>query len=189
MQTRTLRYRAAFALFAALAVSGGVAQVQQQTTQPPNYYVINLGDPLGVPSAAAASINNIGWTAGDAFATADTEHAELWVGIPLDLGTLGGPNTAVGWPNKNNRGQIVGITETADLNPLGEDWSCALANFPTITNHVCYGFLWEDLGLRCLPGRSRNWDRQECGGNSRRTFVPDNIRRPLKGFGGFVKSK
>jgi len=59
MQTRTLRYRAAFALFAALAVSGGVAQTQQKTTQPPNYYVINLGDPLGVPSAAAASINNL----------------------------------------------------------------------------------------------------------------------------------
>ena len=151
MQTRTLRYRAAFALFAALAVSGGVAQTQQKTTQLPKYYVINLGDPLGVPSAAAASINNIGWIAGDAFATASSEHAELWVGVPLDLGTLGGPNSAVGWPNKNDRGQIVGITETADMNPLGEDWSCALANFPTITNHVCYGFLWEDGVMSALP--------------------------------------
>ena len=37
MQTRTLRYLAAIALFAALVVSGGVAQTQQQTTQPPNY--------------------------------------------------------------------------------------------------------------------------------------------------------
>src|ERR1700726_3633439 len=121
MQTRTLRYRGAFALFAALAVSGGVAQTQQKTTQPSNYYVIALGDPLGVPSAAAASINNIGWIAGSASATATTEHAELWVGVPLDLGTLGGPNSAVAWPNKNNQGQIAGITETADVNLLGED--------------------------------------------------------------------
>ena len=69
MQTRTLRYPAVFALFATLAALGGVVQTQQKTTQPPHYYVINLGDPLGVPSAAAASINNIGWIAGDAFAT------------------------------------------------------------------------------------------------------------------------
>jgi probable HAF family extracellular repeat protein len=151
MQTRTLTYLAAIALFAALAVSGALAQAQQNKTQPSKYYVINLGDPLGVPSAAAASINNIGWIAGDAFATATTEHAELWVGVPLDLGTLGGPNSAVAWPNKNNRGQIVGITETADMNPLGEDWSCALANFPTITNHICFGFLWEDGVMSALP--------------------------------------
>jgi probable HAF family extracellular repeat protein len=151
MQTRTLRYLATIMACAALAASGQLVQGQQKTTQPPKYRVINLGDPLGVPSAAAASINNIGWIAGDAFATATTEHAELWVGVPLDLGTLGGPNSAVGWPNKNNRGQIVGITETADINPLGEDWSCALANFPTITNHICYGFLWQDGAMTALP--------------------------------------
>ena len=151
MQIRTSRYLAAIMVCAALAACGQLAQAQQKTTQPPKYHVINLGDPLGVLSAAAASINNIGWIAGDAFATATTEHAELWVGVPLDLGTLGGPNSAVAWPNKNNRGQIVGITETADINPLGEDWSCALANFPTITNHICYGFLWEDGVMTALP--------------------------------------
>jgi probable HAF family extracellular repeat protein len=150
MQTRTLIYLATIALFGA-SVSGGLAQAQQRTNEPRNYYVINLGDPLGVPSAAAASINNIGWIAGDAFATATTEHAELWVGVPLDLGTLGGPNSAVGWPNKNNKGQIVGIAETADMNPLGENWSCGLAYFPTITNHICFGFLWEDGVMTALP--------------------------------------
>jgi probable HAF family extracellular repeat protein len=151
MQIPTLRYLAAITVCTALAACGQFVQAQQKTTQPPKYYVINLGDPLGVPFAAAASINNIGWIAGDAFATSTTEHAELWVGVPLDLGTLGGPNSAVGWPNKNNRGQIVGISETADINSLGEDWSCALANFPTITNHICYGFLWQDGGMTALP--------------------------------------
>jgi probable HAF family extracellular repeat protein len=128
--------------------------------------VINLGDPLGVPSAAAASINNIGWIAGAAFATASTEHAELWVGVPLDLGTLGGPNSAVAWPNKNNAGEIVGITETADINPLGEDWSCALANFPTITNHICYGFLWRDGMMTALPPLPGGYDSYGAATNN-----------------------
>jgi hypothetical protein len=72
VQTRTLTYLATIALFGAPAVSGAFAQAPQRTNEPRNYYVINLGDPLGVPSAAAASINNIGWIAGDAFATATT---------------------------------------------------------------------------------------------------------------------
>jgi probable HAF family extracellular repeat protein len=160
-------YLAAIALFAVLAVSGGLAQVEHPTSQLTKYYVINLGDPLGVPSAAAASLNNIGWIAGDAFATADTEHAELWVGVPLDLGTLGGPNSAVGWPNKNNKGQIVGIAETADMNPLGENWSCALANFPTVTNHICYGFLWEDGVMTALPPLPGGLDSYGASVNNR----------------------
>lgn len=108
MQTRTLTSLAAVALFAALAAPGALAQAQENKTHVSNYYVINLDDPLGVSPVAAASINNIGWIAGSASATATTEHAALWVGVPLDLGTLGGPNSAVAWPNNNNRGQIVG---------------------------------------------------------------------------------
>lgn len=34
-------------------------------------------------------------------------------------GTSGGANSAVSWPVKNDRGEIVGISETADLDPLG----------------------------------------------------------------------
>jgi hypothetical protein len=47
MQTRTLTYLATIALFVAPAVSGGLVQAQQRTNQPPNYFVINLGDPPG----------------------------------------------------------------------------------------------------------------------------------------------
>jgi probable HAF family extracellular repeat protein len=125
------------------------AAAQQTESSPGKYFVFNLGAPGGI-SAAAASINNLGWIAGDNSTSATTEHAELWVGAPFDLGTLGGPNSAVAWPNKNTKGQIVGISETADVNELGEDWSCALANFPTITNHICYGFLWRDGAMRAL---------------------------------------
>ena len=61
MHTRTLKSLAAIAACAALAASAPLALAQQKTTQPPKYYVINLGDPLGVPSAAAASINPYIW--------------------------------------------------------------------------------------------------------------------------------
>lgn len=148
MRNRISIYLLVLALLFGLGATGRLA-AQTSAANPSSYYVFNLGAPGGI-SAAAASINNIGWIAGDNFTSATTEHAELWLGIPFDLGTLGGPNSAVAWPNKNTRGQIVGISETADLNTLGEAWSCALANFATITNHICYGFLWQDGAMKAL---------------------------------------
>ncbi|MGA2353316.1 MAG: hypothetical protein ABSG02_02400 [Terriglobales bacterium] len=150
MHPRISTHSTAIAIFAALVISLQFAQAQQKN-QPPQYYVFNLGSPLGGPSAAAASINNVGWIAGDAYPTSTTEHAELWVGVPLDLGTLGGPNSAVGWPNKNDRGEIAGIAETAEMNVLGEAWSCALANFFGPDGYICYGFVWQDGVMTALP--------------------------------------
>lgn len=78
-------------------------------------------------------------------------HATLWRGgQALDLGTLGGPNSNVAWPVKNNRGLISGIAETAATDPLGENWSCS-AFFPTVTHHTCLGFVWEGGVMRPLP--------------------------------------
>ena len=142
MRPKALMCAASIAAISLLTFSIQIAQAQK-TKQPSRYYVFNLGNPDG-GNAAASSINNLGWIAGDALQPGNTtEHAELWVGAPIDLLTLGGPNSSVSWPNKNNRGQISGISETADMNPFNEAWSCALANFPTITNHVCFGFIWE----------------------------------------------
>ena len=61
------------AICAVVAVLVPLVHAQQKTSQPRKYYVINLGDPLGVPSAGAAGINNIGWIAGDALATANPD--------------------------------------------------------------------------------------------------------------------
>jgi probable HAF family extracellular repeat protein len=155
MQSRIAVCFATLFAFASLASPALLSAQAASTSSPPQYYVFNLGAPGGI-SAAAASINNAGWIAGDNFISATTQHAELWIGVPVDLGTLGGANSAVAWPNKNTRGKIVGITETADVNPLGEDWSCALANFAfPPTQHICYGFLWQDgamTPLLPLPG-------------------------------------
>lgn len=156
---------------AGLLISPGFAQ-NADHDQPPHYYVFNLGAPGGGNSAAASSINNLGWIAGDAVQSGGaSEHAELWVGSPFDLGTLGGPNSAVAWPNKNTRGQIAGIAETADLNPLNEAWSCAQANFPSITHHVCLGFLWQDGVMSSLPPLPGGIDSYAAAVNNRGQVV------------------
>src|ERR1700693_4212651 len=57
--------------------------IAQQSKPMPRYYVFSLGGPGGGNGTAAASINNLGWIAGDAVQPGDlTEHAELWVGAP-----------------------------------------------------------------------------------------------------------
>lgn len=151
MHSKLLTFVSAIAAVSAVMTSVSLS-FAQETKQLPRYYVFNLGDPSGGDGAAAASINNVGWIAGDSLQPGNVnEHAELWVGTPVDLLTLGGPNSAVAWPNKNNHGQIAGIAESTDLNPFNEAWSCALANFPTITNHICFGFLWEDGVMTALP--------------------------------------
>src|SRR4029077_13340300 len=95
MQTKR-SYVTAIALLAVLMIPVRLVQAQHKDHEPPKYYVFSLGDPGGGDVAAAASINNIGWIAGDAYQAGNTtEHAELWLGTPFDLETLGGPNSAV----------------------------------------------------------------------------------------------
>jgi len=71
---------------------------------------------------------------------------------PSPLGTLGGANSAVAWPVKSNNGVIVGISETADADPLGEDFSCwpfFAAGVPT--GKICKGFRWQNGQMTALP--------------------------------------
>jgi probable HAF family extracellular repeat protein len=109
---------------------------------------------LGGTSSAGSSINNRGWVAGISNLPGDqVQHAALWKGETIvDLGTLGGPNSGVLWPVKNERGNISGISQTARPDPLGERWSCS-AFFPaaTGTGHQCLGFVWKDGVMRALP--------------------------------------
>jgi probable HAF family extracellular repeat protein len=115
------------------------------------YQVIELGS-LGGTSSAGNSINNVGWIAGSSNLSGDeTTRAALWRdGTPLDLGTLGGANSAVLWPVKNNTGMVAGVAETDQVDPLGESWSCSFF-FPTATGHICLGFVWKDGVMRPLP--------------------------------------
>ena len=167
MRPKVLTFVTGIAAISLFTFSARMAQAQQ-VKQPPRYYVFNLGDPGGGSVAAAASINNLGWIAGDSWESGNTnEHAFLWVGVPVDLGTLGGSNSAIAWPNKNNQGQLAGIAETSDMNPFNEAWSCALANFPTITNHICFGFTWEDGVMTALPPLRGGIDSYAAGINDK----------------------
>jgi probable HAF family extracellular repeat protein len=116
------------------------------------YVITELGSLHGT-SSAGSSINNRRWVAGVSNLPGDeVVHATLWRnGIPIDLGTLGGPNSAVLWPVKNDRGIIVGVAETADMDPREELWSCSFF-FPNgSTGHVCRGFVWQGSQMRALP--------------------------------------
>jgi probable HAF family extracellular repeat protein len=114
-------------------------------------YAVRLLPTLG-GAARGTAINARDWVAGFSdLADGQTRHAALWRdGAVTDLGTLGGPHSSVQWPGLSNSGWVAGIAETGAIDPLGEDWSCS-AFFPTVTRHVCRGFVWRDGELRALP--------------------------------------
>jgi probable HAF family extracellular repeat protein len=152
MQPRTLTYITAVALFAALAVPVRLAaQAQQKNTQPPMYYIINLGQPLG-SLTEPVGINNTGWITGASALTGATAiHAVAWVGTPLDLGTLGGPNSSVNWPIHATTGEIVGISENGQVNPYNEAFSCPNFFLGVPDGLVCRGFTWQNGVMTELP--------------------------------------
>ncbi len=155
MKFRILTCQTTIAVLIAMTLSLPLAaQDQAGHSEQSRYRVVSLGIPLGGSAAGAAAINNLGWVAGDSNLTGDlTQHAELWVyGYPIDMGTLGGPNSAVLWPGLNIWGEAVGISDTSATDPLGETWSCG-AFFPAShTGHTCVGFKWQwGVGMTALP--------------------------------------
>jgi probable HAF family extracellular repeat protein len=145
----------------AMIVVGGLAvslpcaaQGQTAPEQRPKYLIVNLPDTVGGTTGAANSINNRGWALGAAtLAGNTTEHAMVWIyGKPIDLGTLGGPNSSVAWSSvKNDNGMIAGVSDTSIVDPLGEVWSCAEAFFPSSSGHTCLGFVWQNQVMSALP--------------------------------------
>lgn len=117
------------------------------------YHVFKLPG-LGGTSSGGNGINNLGFVVGTSNIDDDAAtHAALWVlGLPIDLGTLGGPgsNSAVVWPVKNIQGVVSGITEVPGEDPFNEAWSCS-AFIPKTPGHMCRGFVWEDGEMRALP--------------------------------------
>lgn len=136
--------------FLTLTVLTVFLTAQAQNTTPTRYTVIDLVTLGGVFGSSAHSINDKGWIAGVANLSGDTgEHAALWHnGIVTDLGTLGGYNSNVDFPVKNNTGLIVGFAQTSDIDPLGEQ-SCIFSCTPSGgacngSNQSCRGFRWRN---------------------------------------------
>jgi len=80
-------------------------------------YRVKVLNTLGGTASAGNAINNRSMVMGTGNLTSDgTAHASVWLRNSVyDVGTLGGPNSAIAWSQKNDRGQIAGISETADL--------------------------------------------------------------------------
>ena len=141
------------------------------------YTVVDLGTLGGVLGSSAHSINNKGWIAGDANLSGDmVEHAALWRdGAVTDLGTLGGDNSGVDWPVKNDTGLIVGFAQIPDVDPLGETfctWTCNVASGGACngSNQSCRGFLWRN-GLMEPLGTLGGNNSATTGANNRGLVV------------------
>jgi probable HAF family extracellular repeat protein len=141
-------------------------------SQPPQYKITDLPS-LGGTNSRANSINNRAWLAGYSNLPGNqSRHAVLWRDAALtDLGTLGGPNSAVTWSVKANSGIVAGISQTSQADPLGEAWSSA-AFYPAATGsgYINLGFVWENGVMRALPTLGGN-NGFVTGANSRGQIV------------------
>src|SRR5262245_422249 len=112
-----------------------------------------IGGRLNRPSG----ISNRGWVAGFVNRADNlTRTAALWRddGPPTQL-ALDGPNSNVQWPGVTEAGIVAGIAEIAELDTLGEAWSCS-AFFPTVTGHLCRGFVYDRGVMAALPTMGGN---------------------------------
>jgi probable HAF family extracellular repeat protein len=166
-RSRLLKSGPAAVLVAALAPAPLVAETR---------YRIETLSGLG-GAAGANSINNSGSATGTANQAGDAvSHAALWVrgSAPIDLGSFGGPdgNSAVAWPVKNNNGLVVGISDTAEDNPLGEAFSCwPFFASGTPTRKICRGFRWADGTMTALPPFPGGYNSYAAAANNRGQVV------------------
>src|SRR5213596_457061 len=148
------------------------AQRPEATKARQQYQVSNLPS-LGGTSSGGNSINDQTWVAGYARRADRNRHAALWRNSLLtDLGTLGGPNSSVTWNVKNTAGIIVGISQTADPQLLGESWSsAAFYSTPNNVGYINLGFVWEQGQMRGLPNFSGGNNGFATGANNLRQVV------------------
>jgi probable HAF family extracellular repeat protein len=171
MNTSFVRWGLAAA--ATLAVGAAVADdTDNLRHERPDYRAVNLAS-LGGSENAGNSINDLNLIGGFAnLPDNNSRHAMLWFyGFPFDLGTLGGPNSAIAWPVKNTNGLVSGIAQTTTPQPHGETWSCrSFFATPTRAAATCLGVVWEEGKIRALPtfGGDNGF---ATGANNRRQVV------------------
>src|SRR5215470_7803671 len=109
------------------AAAAAEAQAAPTTSTAPSHYLVFKLKGLGGTLSSGNSLNDLGLIGGASNLAGDTvTRATVWfLGIPFDLGTLGGPSSGIIWPVKNLRGIVSGIAETDEDQPLGENWSCS----------------------------------------------------------------
>ncbi len=120
-----------------------------------HYDLVTL-DTLGGSLNFAININSSGQASGTSLLSGNQiEHAQIWIKPPhtTDLGTLGGPNSAIFQYNHGRPGQFVGWSETSATDPYDENY-CGFG-----TSHICRGFSWQSGKMRSLPTLGGNNDQ------------------------------
>ncbi len=152
MLIQSRNFRTLWVTTIALACSGN-AFAQQ------SYKITDLGTNKSTDNfSMAMGLNNQGWTENmDGFVnppetststTVSRGRAVIGIyGVNIDLGTLGKPdgNSWINWGGINDRGEAVGMSETAEPDPTGEN-ICGFG-----THLTCVPFLWRDGHLSALP--------------------------------------
>jgi len=175
-QLRKTISRAALAIPAAIFVIGTTpvenASALRQAT--PRYFVTDLPS-LGGPTSEGRNIDNSGMVAGISdLPGGATRHAVRWLREEIrDLGTLGGPNSAVLWTDRNHGRTIIGIAEGDEVDPRNEAFSCSEffpGGRPARTGRVCRGVAWDRDGMTPLDtlGGTHSF---ATGANNRRQVV------------------
>jgi len=147
-----------------LLVLGGAALAFAQQSESghnsPTPYRVSFLPRLGGTNSGATGINEKGWAAGySTLATNQARHAAFWCNdnVVKDLGTLGGPNSTVPFNGVNNKGTVVGISQTATPETRGELWSSFFFyGAPNARGFINLGFVWENNRMRPLSTLGTN---------------------------------
>ena len=142
-----------------------------------SYQVTDLGTLNGDNFSCAMTVNNHGWTeimdgianppSNSLFAPILAGHAVIKIDeLKIDLGTLGGKNSFIGYSGLNDRGEAVGFSEAGIPDPDGED-VCGFG-----TQLTCRPFLWRHGHMSALP---------TVGGNNGQANAINN-RGQIAGF-------
>jgi hypothetical protein len=135
---------ATLGLAAVLAITNA-ATAQSALPKPMarHYKVTELGT-LGGTYSQPFYVTSTGEASGEASLAGGNWHATLWQGrTKMDLGTLGGLNSAA-FGSPNAMGQVVGMSETAESDPNGEDFCGFFASGAPWSGTTCLGFLWQN---------------------------------------------
>ena len=147
MKSIARKYLAGLILLAAIAAPIQLAaQSQQGHNQGHARYRVKILGTLGGTSSSPNGLNNKHWATGQSNLAGDeTTHAVIWQGENWaieDLGTLGGPNSAVLWSVNDDRGLTAGVSDTSNTDPYDENF-CGLS--PSGSDpYICLGFLWKN---------------------------------------------
>lgn len=146
MKNQSILIAAVVLLAALMSPLGARSQEKEEQKAPnlPRYSITDLGT-LGTFNIATG-LNNEGAVVGFSDIPGD-HHAFVWrAGVKTNLGTLGGPQSVVGFNNPiNDSGAVTGASTISTTDPNGEDF-CVIGS--TV---ICLPFVWEKGVMTALP--------------------------------------